>query len=366
MKVEPKEADSKNAEFKKLKLKWSSKNQDAYYDAWLKTKGSLVGKTAVITGTTSGFGLTAARSLAELGCTLFLLNRDSERVAPALDSVRNAAVKAGQYSSIEDASAKIEHVSCDLTEFAQVRKAGEAVKAKLRKEGQVQGQLDFLICNAGVMLIPDLATPDGYDLQMQVNHLSHFLLTDMLLPELEAAGAATGDARIVNVSSSAWHLSACTVLSPYVCFAKDPRPKYLEKKGGNLGGSWVYPVLPMGPRMWRYAQSKLVQYVSTAKLQEVLEKKGSSSVKVFCCNPGICFETDLLNKESQKRNSVVGSQSLASFNPKAAPKKKVGGIGGFAKWAFNLQGHGLKAGAMTIMQACLQENVRGGTQFKCA
>ena len=57
--------------------------------------------------------------------------------------------------------------------------------------------------NAGVMAVPDKRTADGYDVQMQTNHLSHFLLTKLVMPSLEAAANARGEARIVQHSSGA-------------------------------------------------------------------------------------------------------------------------------------------------------------------
>ena len=53
------------------------------------------------------------------------------------------------------------------------------------------------------MALAAKATKDGYESQMQTNHLSHFLLTSLLLPSLEKAASASGEARIVNHSSGA-------------------------------------------------------------------------------------------------------------------------------------------------------------------
>ena len=61
--------------------------------------------------------------------------------------------------------------------------------------------LDVLANNAGVMALQDKATTDGFDLQMQTNHLSHFLLAKELYPAVKAAAAARGEARIVHHSS---------------------------------------------------------------------------------------------------------------------------------------------------------------------
>ena len=78
------------------------------------------------------------------------------------------------------------------------------------------------------MAFPDLATNDGYDCQMQTNHLSHFLLTKLLLPLLEKKAETAGEARVVNHSSgAAWY--------PSTRLSED----YLGKNSGNLGGRFV-------------------------------------------------------------------------------------------------------------------------------
>lgn len=84
-----------------------------------------------------------------------------------------------------------------------------------------------MLCNnAGVMALSDTATKDGYDVQMQTNHLSHFLLTKELWPVLMKKSKSAGsDVRVVNHSSVARN-------SP----AKPLMPEYFGKNGGNLGG----------------------------------------------------------------------------------------------------------------------------------
>ena len=102
--------------------------------------------------------------------------------------------------------------------FASVRKAAEEMAAKL---GEVV--LDALVNNAGVMALADIATGDGYDVQMQTNHLSHFLLTRELWPLLEKAAEVRGEARVVNHSSLAR-------------MGKVLDARYLKRNGGALGG----------------------------------------------------------------------------------------------------------------------------------
>ena len=141
------------------------------------------GKVFVITGTTSGTGYVAARTAAELGGEVVLLNRSSPRQISMMKTLQQE-VPNGKFVAIE----------CDLQDFSSVRSAIREIKSKYSK-------IYCLANNAGIMATPDEATADGYDKQMQTNHLSHFLLTAELFPLLEMEADMTGDARIVNHSS---------------------------------------------------------------------------------------------------------------------------------------------------------------------
>jgi len=137
--------------------------------------------------------------------------------------------------------------------------------------------LHVLCNNAGVMAMPDSATRDGYDVQMQTNHLSHFLLTGELMPLLEIAAEATGEARVVNHSSIAR-------MAP----SKKLLVRFLEQRGGDLGGdgSGFQNALMRGPRWLRYNQSKLANCAFTAALHERLQVRGSK-VKALVAHPGL-------------------------------------------------------------------------------
>jgi NAD(P)-dependent dehydrogenase (short-subunit alcohol dehydrogenase family) len=221
---------------------------------------SMEGETVAITGTTSGTGKAAARALAHLGAKLLLLNRSSSRSKASFDALR-----------AEYPEAELHAVECDLQSFASVRAAAEKVRA-LCPEG-----VHVLCNNAGVMALPDQATGDGFDVQMQTNHLSHFLLTRELMPRLERAAEASGEARVVNHSSSARLVPKKTLL-----------PEYLERRGGRLGGDGnaLLNLLFMGPRWLRYNQSKLANCAFTAALHHRLQAKGSK-VKALLAHPGL-------------------------------------------------------------------------------
>jgi len=101
---------------------------------------------------------------------VYLLSRKSERAHEALASI--AAAATGPSPVL---------IECDLLEFASVRSAA----AQLR-EHATDG-LDVLCLNAGIMMQPDEASSDGYDITISTNVLSQFLLTRELMPELEKA-----------------------------------------------------------------------------------------------------------------------------------------------------------------------------------
>ena len=154
---------------------------------------SLSGRCFAITGTTSGTGyFTCEAAIKKGAAALLLLNRDSGRSDSSAAKLQEITRSTGNPTVLTQ-------VSCDLQSFASVVKAAAEVNVLAAQ----YGGLDGLINNAGVMAVPDKRTADGYDVQMQTNHLSHFLLTNLVMSSLEAAADARGEARIVQHSSGA-------------------------------------------------------------------------------------------------------------------------------------------------------------------
>jgi len=225
------------------------------FPAFVKTLPKMTGKTVAITGCTSGTGLVLAQTCADLGARVVMLNRPSERADAALRTLKQR-------------SADAVLVPCDLQSFDSVRAA--AVKLKTMCEDGV----DVLCNNAGVMGMPDGATGDGYDVQMQSNHLSHFLLTSAIWPLLETAATKRGEARVVNHSSGARNSPAAPLTAAY-----------LGRNGGNLGGDG-FP----GMAKWRrYQQSKLANLLFTYALHDKIAEERpafASKIKSLCAHPG--------------------------------------------------------------------------------
>ena len=141
---------------------------------------SLAGRVALVTGANTGIGLVTARELACRGAQVFIACRSAERAAPALEQIRAASP-----------GAQVEALSIDLGDFASVRQCAAAFLARGLP-------LHLLINNAGIAGTRGF-TASGFELAFGVNHMGHFLLTQMLLERIRASAPA----RIVTVASRA-------------------------------------------------------------------------------------------------------------------------------------------------------------------
>ena len=139
----------------------------------------LTGRTYIVTGANSGIGFVTARQLGLQGATVVLACRRVDE-----GEARCAEVRA------EHPAAQIEARALDLASLDSVRAFAAGFLAD-------HTRLDGLINNAGVMNTPDKKTDDGFELQFGVNHLGHFLLTELLLDVLESSAPS----RIVVLSS---------------------------------------------------------------------------------------------------------------------------------------------------------------------
>ena len=245
--------------------------EDEYLAGVVDGLPSLAGKCYAITGCTSGTGWHAAVVACQKGAAcLIMANRPSERATKAEADLAAIAGAEGT---------RVVTVACDLQSFASVSEAGPAIAAIASEFGG----LDGLICNAGIMGVPDKRTADGYDVQMQTNHLSHFLLTQLLMASLEQAADARGEARVCQHSSGARGNASS---------GRTLKAEYFEKsEAGGLGGDGI------GACFGRYFQTKLANPVFAMALHEKLKAKGSK-VKSLCAEPGVAG-TDLVKNLAQ-------------------------------------------------------------------
>ncbi|MER7839596.1 oxidoreductase [Streptomyces sp. NPDC096040] len=185
----------------------------------------LSGRTAVVTGANSGIGFTAADALARSGAHVVFAVRDPERG-------RAAAARVNGSTEVR---------RLDLADLASVREFAAGWDRPL----------DLLINNAGVMMLPELSTKDGFEMQFGTNHLGHFALTNLLLPYLTD--------RVVTVSSGLH------------------RGGVIHFADVNLRGTYQ-PTRA-------YAQSKLANLLFTLELQRRLTEAGSP-VRALAAHPG--------------------------------------------------------------------------------
>ncbi|HEU4511722.1 MAG TPA: oxidoreductase [Nocardioidaceae bacterium] len=147
----------------------------------------LAGRTAFVTGVTSGLGEHTVLELARKGARVVMAARSETKLRSAIDDVKRMLPQA-----------ELVPLVLDLADLSSIRRGAE--------EARRLGPLDILINNAGVMATPHRRTPDGFELQFGTNHLGHFALTGLLFPQLAEAESA----RVVTVASQA-HRIARTV-----------------------------------------------------------------------------------------------------------------------------------------------------------
>jgi NAD(P)-dependent dehydrogenase (short-subunit alcohol dehydrogenase family) len=204
----------------------------------------MTGRSVIVTGANSGIGRAAARAFAGAGARVVLAVRDTGKGEAA------AAAMPGT----------TEVRRLDLASLASIREFADGWS----------GPLDLLVNNAGVMVPPLSRTAEGFELQFGTNHLGHFALTNLLLPDV------TG--RVVTVSSTGHRLGTI-----------DFDDLNWERK-------------PYKP--WRaYGQSKLANLLFTAELQRRLTEAGSP-VLATAAHPGYAA-TNLQFHSGRRVNEIV-------------------------------------------------------------
>ncbi|MFD9627255.1 SDR family oxidoreductase [Peribacillus muralis] len=138
-------------------------------------------KLAIVTGANSGMGLATVIALAKKGLHVIMLCRNEAKGRKALEMAKE-----------ESHSSSIELMIADLASIESIHRFAGAFKAKY-------DSLDLLINNAGVVTLKRQETKDGFESMLGVNHLGHFLLTNLLIDELKRSD----DGRVVIVSSGA-------------------------------------------------------------------------------------------------------------------------------------------------------------------
>uniref|UniRef100_UPI0037E73FDB retinol dehydrogenase 12 n=1 Tax=Semicossyphus pulcher TaxID=241346 RepID=UPI0037E73FDB len=202
----------------------------------------LEGKTAVITGANTGIGKETSRDFARRGARVVMACRDLTRAEQAAEEIRQTT---------GNGNVVIRHL--DLASLYSVRQFAKDFI-------DTEDRLDILINNAGVMMCPQGKTEDGFETHLAVNHLGHFLLTNLLLPKLKSSAPS----RVVTVSS-------------------------IAHKGGRIDFEDLFFDNRTYSPMESYKQSKLANVLFT---RELARRGKGFGVSAFCLHPGVIF-TDL-------------------------------------------------------------------------
>jgi NAD(P)-dependent dehydrogenase (short-subunit alcohol dehydrogenase family) len=199
----------------------------------------LSGRIFIVTGANSGSGFATSEQLARQG-------------ARVIGACRRIEAGKEAFADLGGIRGSVEIMELDLASLASVRRFAEAFLAKYDR-------LDGLVNNAGVMYPPKGKTEDGFETQFGINHLGHFLLTELLLDRLKASAPS----RIVCVSSVA-HAGM-----------------------GGIYGEIDFDDLNFDKREYNarvaYAQSKLANVLHALDLARRLEGTG---VSAFSVHPG--------------------------------------------------------------------------------
>ena len=224
----------------------------------------LTGRTALVTGANSGLGLETARALAAQGATVLLACRSRTKAEQARATL--APTSPGTLLPLE----------LDLADLRSVAAAAAAVASE-------HDGLDLLINNAGVMAPPLQRSAQGFELQLAVNHLGHFSLTQALLPLLERRPGA----RVVHVSSGAAYFG---------------RIQFDDLRAERRYDPWG-----------AYGQSKLANVMTALELQRRLNAAGSA-VTSLVAHPGLA-RTNLQPSSVASRGSQLEALAYRLMDP---------------------------------------------------
>jgi NAD(P)-dependent dehydrogenase (short-subunit alcohol dehydrogenase family) len=208
----------------------------------------------MVTGSTDGLGRLVAERLGATGANVLLHGRDRARGEQARRAVEAAGGSATFYQA-------------DFSSLAEVHRLAEAVRGD-------HGRLKQLINNAGIGFgprgQPRQISAEGHELRFAVNYLAPVLLTNLLLPPLEAAAPA----RIVNVASA-----------------------------GQQEIDFRDPMLTRGYTGQRaYRQSKLAMIMWTTDLAEELKTRG---ITVNALHPATFMNTHMVHESGISPMSSV-------------------------------------------------------------
>ena len=251
------------------------------------------GKTVIITGASSGLGYYCAEAIArsKQDWHIIIASRNLSKVEEAVRTL-----------TAETEYPHIEGMTLDLASLRSVRQFVQDFMAGERPP------LQAIVCNAGIQIVSDTRyTEDGFEMTFGVNHLGHFLLVNLLLPQLR------NHSRVVFVSSDTHNPDANTGM---------PNPQYQEAKllafPANNDST---DIKNTGRR--RYTTSKLCNVLCTYELSRRLQKH-PLDITANAFNPGLMLDTGLSRDYSEAELSAMSTNIPPSVLENAKDPEAMG------------------------------------------
>ena len=212
----------------------------------------LEGKVAIVTGANSGMGMATTAALSDLGAKVIMLCRNEERGEKALSELMK---KEGR---------SLEMIICDLGDYDSIRQFARQVKSEYER-------IDILVNNAGFISLNRQETKEGLERQFGINHIGHFLLTELLLSKMGKGS------RIVIVASGA-------------------------HKTGRIHFEDINLIHGFNV-VKAYSQSKLANVLYT---RELARRTGKRGITVNCCHPGAVATNIGIDRDTGFGKTITG------------------------------------------------------------
>jgi len=265
-------------------------------------------KVILITGASSGIGLVSAMELAKTGDIIVLLCRNEARGKKAQEEVKTFSENECIYLMI-----------CDFSSLNNIYNFCEEFKKKFV-------YLDILINNAGMMDLERKITSDGFEAHFQVNYLSPFLLTYLLLDIIKPSG------RIINVSSLAEkigniHFEDINLLNKYSVFKAYSQSKLaitlftfeLSRRLKDVTVNCLHPGIILS-NLGIYKEKKLINFITNKlKILFCSKEKGAEAIIFLATDDSVddvtgkYFVKKKVKKASKKANDIYLAKKLWDY-----------------------------------------------------
>jgi NAD(P)-dependent dehydrogenase (short-subunit alcohol dehydrogenase family) len=167
---------------------------------------SMNGKLVLVTGATSGIGYYSALEIARMGASVIIVGRNLPKCKTSVHTIQQ-----------ETGNPSVSYLLADFSSLAEVRSIAQAYLEQ-------HDRLDVLVNNAGAAFLFRGLSKDGFELTFAVNYLSHYLLSNLLMPALSSSPSA----RVINVSSGSHYnerldfndLQTASLYNPYKAYGR--------------------------------------------------------------------------------------------------------------------------------------------------